>query len=324
MKPKPRKPMLPILLIGLLAGCGKGPQVLGPSGPSATDQDQAEISSTMGTVPELVEDGAFEREEALASGLSAPESAGPADGTSAAIEPLGFWRRITSVERRFEFEFRDEDPAGRPQTAIVTIHKQLRGTFNILVEGPKSSTEDVSRLVIHKRLADHSVRRILLKRVPALERQVEPEFNRPRWRVAATSGVQVTSLPRDLKDHAEIVSLRVKTADLDVVITDPLAFIRLRQILQFQHEEKVELTVTTKRADDVVVLLRAGGRLRFTNNGDNTYTGVWTPAALRGVAHFGVNALSHDTLYDDEAPYNSQAWILPYVIRPCELAEYMP
>ena len=42
---------------------------------------------------------------------------------------------------------------------------------------------------------------------------------------------------------------------------------------------------------------------------------------LAGVHHLGVNALSRGAIFDDRAPYDSQAWILPYVVRPTELAD---
>jgi hypothetical protein len=42
------------------------------------------------------------------------------------------------------------------------------------------------------------------------------------------------------------------------------------------------------------------------------------------VHHLGVNALSHGTLFDDAAPYDSKVWIFPFVMKPTELAEHMP
>jgi len=108
------------------------------------------------------------------------------------------------------------------------------------------------------------------------------------------------------------------------VITDPLAFFRLRRLMKFDAGEQVTLIVTTGRNDDVVVLLRGRLRAKFTNNGDNTYTAEWRAPLLGGVQHVGVNALSHGTLYDDEAPYDSKAWIVPYLVNPTELAEFIP
>jgi hypothetical protein len=70
--------------------------------------------------------------------------------------------------------------------------------------------------------------------------------------------------------------------------------------------------------------VRTGLRRRFHNNGDNTYTLTWHTSPEDGIHHFGVNALSNGTLFDDQAPYDSDAWIFPYAIQPCFIAEYMP
>jgi hypothetical protein len=37
-----------------------------------------------------------------------------------------------------------------------------------------------------------------------------------------------------------------------------------------------------------------------------------------------VNALSHGTLFDDQAPYDSQAWLLPVVLAPDQVADALP
>jgi hypothetical protein len=112
---------------------------------------------------------------------------------------------------------------------------------------------------------------------------------------------------------------------MDTTITDPLAFFRIRRLLRFMPGEDVTLTVTTDDASNVVVLQHHDRRFRFHNNGDNTYTGVWRVGLFaEGFHHFGVNALSNGTLFDDTAPYDSQMWILPYVIEPEALADFLP
>jgi len=139
-----------------------------------------------------------------------------------------------------------------------------------------------------------------------------------RWRIVANSGVKVTSRPAT----TQIVSLRFQAEGLDTTITDPLAFHRLRRVLRFERDDSVTVTATTLRNDDVVVIQHRDRKLRFHNNGDNTYTGVFRAGILLGLRHAGVNAVSHGTLFDDEAAYDSQAWILPYIVRPTELADY--
>jgi hypothetical protein len=37
--------------------------------------------------------------------------------------------------------------------------------------------------------------------------------------------------------------------------------------------------------------------------------------------HIGVNVLSRGTLFDDQLPYDSQAWILPFMVKPNQMAE---
>jgi hypothetical protein len=73
-----------------------------------------------------------------------------------------------------------------------------------------------------------------------------------------------------------------------------------------------------------VFLFSRGGRFRFHNNGDGTYSGTWKAPLLRGVRHAGVNAFSNGTLFDDKEPYDSNAWILPYVVLNEDLCDYLP
>ena len=308
--------------VGLNAGCGKS-TVNSPASSDTPSLDQAQVASVVAIEPEVVEDGQFESTETTSLGASPG-----ATGALAVINPLHFWRVITKVERRFEFAFADSDSTGRPTTAIVTVHKSLAGRFNILtgVPGGDDTALDSSVSVIHKPLADHWVRRVLLKRVPA------SDSARGVWRVVATSGVKVTS--RDATTQIE--SLRFQTAGLDTTLTDPLHFFYLRRILKLEPGTPVTLTVTTLKNDDVVVMCRFGHRFRFHNNGDNTYTGVWQVPDLRvgngprpgpgrpPIFHFGVNALSHGTLFDDQAPYDSQAWLLPVLLAPDQIADALP
>ena len=197
-------------------------------------------------------------------------------------------------------------------TAIITIHKRLSGSFNIV---PEPANEGDPRTVIRKELRDHWVRRVKLRKIrPKIDLEAD------RWRVAAVSGVKVTSPMAT----SEIASVHVESGAIDTVITEPLAFFNLRKILRFDDGADVTLTVTTSRSDDVVLLYRSGHREKMANNGDNTYTATFPAGDLEGWRHFGVNALSHGTLYDDEAPYDSKAWILPYVVASTPEVDTIP
>jgi len=289
------------LALLVLAGCGRSGESVSPT-TAGGSADEVELTRELTNNASLVED----------EGLSSLADQTPLDEArlAEAIEPRCFWRTIRDVERRHEFEFADFDSAGRPRTAIVTVHKRLRGGFHVLTAdtiGPDS----VVRRTIRKPLEDHWVRRVLLKRVRMAG------MDRPAWRIAGTTAVRVTS-----KDAVtRIQSLRIQTAGLDTTITNPLEMFRLRRLIGVEPDTDVQLTVTTSGTDDVVVLHSGHRRFRFHNNGDGTHSGTWKSPALVGVRHVGVNALSHGTLFDDVAPYDSQAWILPYLVRPQQLDE---
>jgi hypothetical protein len=303
------------LLLTLLAGCSSQGTLNAPNQPAAgTSADQAEVASTMAANPAYVDDELSESPDQMSLGATATAGGAGTLGATAAIQPLTFWRDIRKVERSFEFAFSDTDSTGRPTTAVVTIHKFIHGSFNILVSDPAGEGNPPEAHVIHKPLADHWVRRLLLKRVRLAA------SDRRAWRIVATSGVKITSRDADTK----IESLRIQSGPLDTTITDPLAFFRLRAILKLDTGADVTLTATTLKNDDVVLLYLRDHRVRFHNNGDNTYTAVFQAPDRLGLHHVGVNALANGTLYDDTARYDSLSWIEPYVVHPLVLAEGTP
>lgn len=286
-----------------LAGCGHSGQALEPAiGGASTDEAAAQ--EELARHPELTEEAVYQSEAQIDATA----------GAAAAIDPLFFWRQILRVERAFEIAFADTDSAGRPVTAVVKVHKRLYGWFHVVAAGDAPEGSPTEGRDVRKPLHDHWVRRVLLKRVDPTGSDRRP------WRIAAVSGVEITSRAAETR----IASLRIQSGTLDTTVTDALAFWRLRRMLRFEPETEVVLTATTLRDDDDVFLYAGDRRFRFRNQGDGTYTATWGVRARAGVHHFGVNALSRGTLHDDEAPYDSQAWILPFVVAPTELAELAP
>src|SRR5262245_15895928 len=302
--------LAPFLLLALTS-CGKSGDPVAPSASGNNQAEQAMIAAELAIHPELIDDGLSESPDQAAVGSSAVPSGAH---VAAPIDPLFFWRDIRHVERTYEFAFRDTDSTGVATTAVVTVHRQFSGWFNVVARQTSPEGAPTEGHLVQKPLHDHWIRRLLLKRV---ERS---DTERRRWRIAATSAVEVTSRGAETR----VQSLRVQSGTLDTTLTDPRAFFRLRRVLHFDPEAEVVLTATTLRNDDVVLLYRPDLRSRFHNNGDNTYTATWKAAAWAGVHHFGVNALAHGTLFDDEAPYDSQSWIVPYVVAPTELADLAP
>src|SRR5437773_448639 len=88
-----------------------------------------------------------------------------------------------------------------PLLALLTVHKRLSGWFNILAKDSVTEGSPTEGQVVRKSLHDHWVRRILLKRIAAATgSELRP------WRIAAVSGVEVTS--RDAQTRLQ--SLRVQ------------------------------------------------------------------------------------------------------------------
>jgi len=309
-----------LLLIGVaLVGCGKSTKPsssLGGSTPGGNSLDAAQVNDTLAAHPELVNEALFADESPIAY------DATPA-GSFAAVRPFRWWRVITSDTRTVDVVFSDPDTSGRPTSALVTVHRHLLGDFDLLVPDTTKidSTTHLPEFRLVKKPLDDAWERQLV-----LHRMVDPDSVADtasvhlgrHWRIVGTSGVVVTSLDAT----TQINSLRIQAGALDTTITDPLA-LRLRpRLMCLPSIAGATLTVTTGRNDDVVVLYRDGGlRRRFTNNGDNTYTITFPMYDFFGLRHFGVNALSNGTLFDDTAPYDSKAWLLPFAVhvRDCDV-----
>ncbi len=294
------------LATGSLTGCGKSADSLTPtSDAGASAADQAEVAAAVAASPEYTD------EDVHASSMEMALQDAP-EGALTAIRPLRWWRSIDDVSRRIETEWAQPDSNGRPTMAFVTIHKRLVGELHIVYGAVSDTDTTVAR--VDKPLDDRWVRRLALQR-----KRVNEDSTRSVWRVVGTSGVEVKSEPVT----SDIQSIRLQAGAVDTTITDPLQLHRLRHLIFVDPSTPLRLTVTTSRADDTVLLYRHDLRRRFQNNGDGTYTLEWTTGDFGGLRHFGVNVLSHGTLFDDQAPYDSNAWILPFAVRrpDCEIGE---
>lgn len=305
--------LLVLLAAGIMSGCSRNSAVTTPRS-SANASNDVQVISELTAQSGVIEDGITDDQTQMTSG---------AIGGLSAIRPLTFWRHFTTHERHFEIAYSDTDSTGVPTRAVATITTRLAGTFNILAGAPSSDSSgagaailsDSTRHLVTKTLDETRVRKVLLRRsglphdVPR-DADCDHDSLRVRWRVAGITGAVVSSL----EHTTQIQSLRIQCGALDTTITDPLAFVRLRGLLRFEPGAPVTLTVTTSHNDDVVLFHHNERRQRLTSNGDGTYTGVLTSRRFaRGLWHFGVDAISHGSLYDDAAAYDSQRWAFPYV-----------
>jgi hypothetical protein len=290
-----------LVLTGVIAvaGCSKSTAPI-----TGANTEQAQISTYMASNPGLIDDELFTDPSSLP--LSRMQ------GTNAAITPRWFWRRITVSTPHLTFQFSDTDSVGRPRLAAVTLTRHLTGTFNILPAASGDTTQLDSANIVHKSLDDTWTRHLLFKRC------VVPGSDQPLWRLIAASGVQVNSSGMT----EQIQSVHVQTSTIDTTLTDPLQLFIITHCMHVAASDSVMLTVTTSKTDDVVLCYYRDLRLHFHSNGDGTYVIKLPIGNLLGMRFFGVNALSHGTLFDDTLPYDSQAWLFHTWVGPPPTTEY--
>jgi len=241
----------------------------------------------------------------------------------AAIDPGIWFRLIRSHERRYVVEITEPDTLTR--VAHVKIIDRLLGTFNVITRPDTIDGEIVRGTWIKKPLADRSMRKAVFVRNRCIagdpgdaddsddEREDAEDGFRDgwsRWRLRAVSGAEITSD----EGTRQILSVRIQAGDVDVTITDPLELKNRSELLRLPPAVPVIITATTADPTDKVVLYSRWGRMPLRRMGDGTCQGRFYTPMMGGLKHLAVNALSHGTLFDDAAPYDSRAWGLPYVV----------
>ena len=294
-----------------LSGCSKSP--VAPS--NSQSFETASVTATMATQTSFTDDGLYQA-SVTAPLTSAKRSIGPSS-VEAAIHPLDYWRTFTNVTSAYSFAFSDTDTTGRPLWAMVTIDRNLLGRFNILQSVPGDSTHPDSANIIHKPMDESWTRNLLFHRFTH-----DSVGAGPAWRLVAASGVKVTSM----EATTHITSLRIQSQNtgVDTTITDPTRFFFLHWILRFSGDDSVTVTATTGNVTDICVLHMFDHRFRMRNNGDGTFTIGWRTGRWSGWRHFGVNAFSNGTLFDDVAPYDSQTWFIPYTVVSDPVVDHLP
>jgi len=277
------------LAAAIATGCSKS-----PTAPAAPATDNSEVNTTLVQAATLVDDGlAEDNSQVAASALEAPAGS---FGVQAAIKPFAWWQNITAETRTWTLAFSDSDSTGHPNTCLATLVKHMTGELVVIPQSPTDSTQaDTSR--IFKPLDKTLTRKIMLKRIVIGKDHY--------WRVTEVTGAFVTTPSATV----DIESLRVQsTSGVDTTITDPLQWESLRHVLAFTTNDSVTVTVTTSHLNDAVYIHRWDWRHRLRTNGDGTYTFGWVTSAWGGWRWFGIQAMTHGSIYDDTAPFDSQAW----------------
>lgn len=274
----------------LLAGCFDDDSSSGSDSPEDV-QDQGAIEESMNLdLAEYAEPDVF---------LYGDDAEGLITGR-AAINTMRWWRELQHLDKSIKVEI--SRPGDGPPTANVHITCEATGLLHLLACADSTITP------YEKAFANSGVRSLYF------ERQGPPRVHPRRgWKLKALSGVLIES-PNTTR---HINSVRVQAGEVDETITNVTDLVRLENILRLPPDSQVTLTVDTGDATDAVYLHVRRHHMRFAlaNNNDGTFTGVFHAGMGPGPRHAVIDVLSHDTLYDDVAPYDNVAWGIPYVIR---------
>ena len=309
--------LLPLTLCAaglIVAGCGR--EAGAPTtAPGSAGSDNQTFSSMMDQEPALSENDTYESpgQSEFPDGYAAGGGLSPdAFSTADAIRPVYFFRVIR--ERSRDLSVHIEDDTAKV-IAHVDVTDHFTGSFNLVTVD--STDTGVVRHLIRKPLRDLGHFRAVFVRWkrPSPDDPDAPENPAPaspddwtRWRLVGISSREIHSP----ENTARILSVRLQTAaGLDTTIDDPLALWRFpRGLLRIGANELVKITVKTEDPTDAVFLLAGWGHQRLRSTADGLVGSFRAPYDLR-LFRFGVNALDHGTLFDDQAPYDSDFWGIP-------------
>ena len=133
------------------------------------------------------------------------------------------------------------------------------------------------------------------------------------WVLVMISGMNAVSMPTNT---VTIDSVYLEGTNLDTVLTDPSALFDIEDALTFGSGDSVDVTLFANDNSALVYLhpFRLGGRKKFENNGDGSYSGTWiipSPPLHR----VGFDMIRKETLYDDTYPHDSNIWVFPYRVE---------
>ena len=270
-----------ILLLSIsiwMTGC-KGD----PTSPYATDED---------AIKALVAGSAwFNSDDHFEGGADS------SNVTSAPITPFAWGRERTQpIQRTITI-----DQVG--DSAHVTIVGKMIGVLHIWAVPADTDTVmnlqkpvevDYSRTAIFKKTGEDS-----------------GEYR--GWVLVKISGVDVVSTPTIT---VMVDSVHLQGTSVDTTLTDPSALFEVENALMFTEGDSIDVTVYTNDSSALVYLhpFRLGGRTKFQNNGDGSYSGIWIiPSA--DIHRVAFDVIQWETLYDDSYDHDSSIWVYPYKVQ---------
>ncbi|HWP82412.1 MAG TPA: hypothetical protein VNN76_07135 [Bacteroidota bacterium] len=295
-----------MLTVGIFAGCQK--EVMGP------DETNLEAIRQMITEdPLFTSDGATLNDDGPVI-FKTGDVATP-------IYPRGWGRRITQVSRTIDFDSVSDT------LVVATVKHTITGEIRIAA---RYSLQDTTITIVTKPFVEETLRKVKLYRVA---RTNNTRLNwRPREVSAAKGGTQNALIT--------INKLEARIGTDTVVITDPTAYwFKLghfggREVPQFSPSQPMTIRVTirsTASDTDFVslhrpALMMAGNfrpaharmtlvsQVQIGSAYERVYEYSWN-SHLRGRHHVFVSALTRESLFDDQAPFSTQVWGIPYIVQ---------
>lgn len=304
-------------LVGLLAtGCSTGndPEETAPVGVT----DELSAMKYFANNDEFVNND----EQTIDDEEIQPTDYGTFGKIEATITPLRWGRFVTRVVRTVTDTIMPGDTI-----AIAHIHKVITGTLRI--RGLNGNGDTV---LVQKPFTDNADRVIIFKRVGRATKRFWLN-----WIPVATSLVAGgTPTPNNIN----ITKVELITRNDTIVVTDPLRyFLRYRWLRLYNQGNKdvpeldaggnvlIKATVVSSSPDTDLVALRFGvgtfqkRRMRMhiiaeTPLGGGLYERVFQAPFVvhfhKGWFHAAVDAMTKETLFDDQAPYSVSWWGIPY------------
>lgn len=205
-------------------------------------------------------------------------------------------------------------------SAFLAWTGEFTGTFHLFASDtfPPDTIDEYL-----KDFQDYGTRYAIFKRMYPSQ---EDPMKRRGWRLYMVSGAEIVSEGNTVR----IDSVRLNCASYgDTLITDPLAMFAREDIITLVPEERCSLTVYTNSEDvdhDYVFLHSwrrdiEHHRHYFTHLGNGVFTGVWfapvnSSSTVNMVHHCAFDMIDKQTLDDDIEPYDSNAWLFPYLVVP--------
>ncbi len=246
----------------------------------------------------------------------------------AAITPLRWGRFVTSVTRTVTVTTQPGDTI-----SVARIDRAITGVLKI-----RTITSTGDTVTITKNFQDKSAKNVVFKR---MARDTKRYWL--NWVPVATSLVDGGTDPAPANQAIMITRVDLMAGGNTVTVTDPLnTWLRYRWLKMFNGGKDdvpvlvpgeavtIKATVQSQSPDTDIVVLRHGfgiGSGHFKRNkmmmtsqsgpdGNGFYTRTYEKqVSLRiypGMFHFGVDAVTHASLFDDVAPYSVSWWGVPY------------